>query len=98
MTIDSATFNRRIHDAGLHRPRVGTSSVALLSTLLHTPLAMEPNKARKANNPSGVALAPLISAGLAKLDREASHFKVTDEGRDWLAKVIASGVLKPTNS
>jgi hypothetical protein len=35
----------------------------------------------------------LIAAGLARLNPDANHYEATDDGREWLGKIIDSGIL-----
>ena len=72
---------------------VSLGAVELLQRIKSHPLPLTDKKAIKDPTGAGKMLGPLIRHGLACFDREAEAYRITDKGRDYLAKLEAAGLL-----
>lgn len=88
--MPSETFNRKVHQFGIHIVGISIGVAMALAELEHTPMPLVPRKGVSGrSNKIGRA----ITAGFAKLDRSDNHFKITDGGRAYVAALRKKGLL-----
>jgi hypothetical protein len=92
------TFTNRTRKLGLHRRYIGPDAVAELAQVVQAPVPCVPKAGweDRSKPPSTLrSMGKLIAAGLARLNPDANHYEATDDGREWLGKIIESGILTP---
>lgn len=92
------TFTNRTRKLGLYRKHIGPDAVSELAQIVQTPFPCiaKAGWEDRSKAPSTLrSMGKLIAAGLAYLNREASQYEATDDGREWLGKIIDSGLLMP---
>ena len=92
------TFTNRTRKLGLHRRYIGPDAVAELAQVVQAPGPCVPKAGweDRSKPPSTLrSMGKLIAAGLARLNPDANHYEATDDGREWLGKIIESGILTP---
>ena len=90
------TFTNRTRKLGLYRKHIGPDAVSELALIIQTPFPCiaKAGWEDRSKAPSTLkSMGKLIAAGLAKLNREASQYEATDDGRKWLGKIIDSGIF-----
>lgn len=89
-TRSADVFHRELRAAGLYFNRLGRQCARLMLRLQEVPLPFVPEGGRGKCNACGKALAPLIAAGLARLERESAAYVLTESGREWLRRFHAA--------
>ena len=90
------TFTNQTRKLGLYRKNIGPDAVSELAQIVQTPFPCiaKAGWEDRSKSPSTLkSMGKLIAAGLAYLNSEAKQYEVTNEGRDWLGKIIDSGIL-----
>lgn len=94
--MTSTTFTNRTQRLGLYKKNIGPDAVSELAQLVQKPFPCiaKAGWEDRSKAPSTLkSMGKLIAAGLAYLNREAKQYEATDDGRDWLGKIIDSGIL-----
>lgn len=87
-------FTEAAQAAGLSLRGISTQSAATLQGLAAEPLTLRKSEHGAAStSAAGAKLGPLIRHGLARLDREAEAYVITEQGREYLAKLEAAGLI-----
>ena len=89
-----ARFTETTRQLGLYRKGVGLGAVQDLAALAQTPVPVMPpsNWHERSKKPTTIThMGALIRAGLAK--RDGDHYRATQEGVEWLGKIIELNII-----
>lgn len=79
------TFCAACQRHGLHVKGFGVSSARLLASMAASPVSCD-------DLPS-FGMAPIVRAGFGEYQREANSYAITEQGREYLAKIEAAGLI-----
>jgi hypothetical protein len=91
--METRAFTLAAQAAGLSLRTVSRGAVSILEAMADRPLELRDPRAISAPTAARNMLGPLIRHGLACFDREAEAYRITDKGRDYLAKLEAAGLI-----
>jgi len=90
------TFAKHMRKKGLYIKYIGLDAVDDLSQVVQAPFpcVAKAGWEDRSKAPSTLkSMGKLIAAGMARLNPDAKQYEATDDGREWLGKIIDSGIL-----
>lgn len=93
---DRSAFTVKCRKLGVIKPNVGLKGLMDLIELSKAPALARPiDHNRRTSFCDLKHVGVLIAQNLAAFNRQHQHYEITDEGRDWLQKLIELKIITP---